>query len=70
MYKELLYGPLANFPSALLVILLIWSLVWKGIALWRSARKNQRNWFIALLIISTAGVLEIVYLAFFQKKRK
>lgn len=41
---------------------LVWSLVWKGMALWRSARNNQRNWFVALLVVNTLGLLEIFYL--------
>ncbi|MCJ7805097.1 DUF5652 family protein [Patescibacteria group bacterium] len=70
MLKTLLYGPAANFPSFLLIVALVWSLIWKGLALWKSARNNQRYWFVALLIVNTVGLLEIVYLAFFQKKVK
>ncbi len=69
MNPELLYGPLGNFPEVLVFVLVIWSLIWKGIALWRAARQDQRNWFIAILIISSAGILEIIYLAFFQKNK-
>lgn len=53
----------------LLLILVVWSLFWKGLALWRSAKNDQRYWFIALLIINTIGVLEIIYLAWFAKKK-
>lgn len=70
MYKELLYGPISNFPKALLVVFILWSLFWKGLALWKASKNNQKYWFVALLIFSTAGLLEIVYMAFFQKKRK
>ena len=52
------------------VPLLIWSLCWKGFALWRAGRNNQPVWFVACLAVNTLGLLEIVYLAFFQKKRK
>ena len=48
--------------------LLAWALVWKGVALWKAARANQKVWYIALLIINTLGLLEIVYLLFFVKK--
>jgi len=51
---------------AMLALLSLWALVWKGIALWKSSRHNQRNWFIALLILNTFGILEIVYLFYFQ----
>jgi hypothetical protein len=42
--------------------LIIWSLIWKGIALWKAARLAQKRWFIAILIISSAGILEIIYI--------
>ena len=59
-------------PKAQLVFLLlsIWVLIWKGIALWRSAHNNQRNWFIALLVINTFGILEIVYIFYFSSLRR
>lgn len=53
-----------------LVPLIIWEAVWKGIALWKSGRNNQLKWFIAILIFNTVGILPIVYLYFFQKKKK
>ena len=56
----------AGFMS--FVVLLIWSGVWKAIALWKSGRNNQLGWFIALTVLNTAGILEIVYLLFLQPK--
>ncbi len=53
-----------------LAILVVWSMIWKGIALWKSARNNQLGWFVVILLINTLGILEIVYLAFFQKKKR
>ena len=50
-----------------IVIVLIWSLVWKGIALWKSARKKQMIWFIVILVINTIGILEILYIFVFSK---
>ena len=50
-------------------LLIIWTLIWKGIALWKSSRHGQMGWFIALLIVSTAGLLEIAYILWFQKER-
>jgi hypothetical protein len=50
-------------------VVLIWSFVWKGIALWHSSRNHQTGWFIILLIVNTVGILEIVYLLFFRKNR-
>lgn len=52
----------------LILALILWTLPWKGVALWKSARLSQRNWFIALLILNTVGVLEILYIFIFSKK--
>ena len=37
-------------------------LVLKGLSLWRSARRSEKWWFIALLVINTFGVLPAFYL--------
>jgi len=50
-------------------IILFWSLLWTGIVLWRSARLNQRNWFIVFLVVHTGGILELIYLFYFSKKK-
>ncbi len=55
------------FYSALFIALAAWSLAWKGIALWKAARNNQRNWYIALLILNTFGILEIIFIFYFSK---
>lgn len=49
---------------------IVFELVLKAIALWRSARNGQKGWFVALLILNTLGILPIVYLLLFQKKGK
>jgi len=54
----------------LFFLILLWSAVWKAIALWKAGRNNQLGWFVALFIINTAGLLEIIYLLAFQKKIK
>lgn len=53
-----------------LIPLLIWTMIWKGIALWKSGRNNQLKWFIAILLLNTAGLLPIAYLIWFQKEIK
>lgn len=50
-------------------LLAIWSLYWKGRALWKAARLGHLGWFIALLIINTAGILEILYIYIFSKPK-
>ncbi|MGI6712614.1 MAG: DUF5652 family protein [Bacillota bacterium] len=51
-----------------LYILITWAVIWKGIALWHAARNRQLSWYIVLLIINTAGILEIIFLLFFKKR--
>jgi hypothetical protein len=50
------------------ILVLIWSLVWKGVALWKAARNSDKAWFIALLILNTIGILEIFYIFVFSKR--
>ncbi|NTV22625.1 MAG: hypothetical protein HGB03_03655 [Candidatus Yonathbacteria bacterium] len=52
-----------NDPYILLLILL-WVLPWKGYALWLASRRGQKWWFIALLIVNTLAILEIIYIFF------
>ena len=54
---------------ALLSLLAIWALVWKGWALWRAGRNNQKVWFVVLLLVNSLGVLDIVYLFALQPKQ-
>lgn len=44
------------------ILLMVWSFFWKGLGLWHSSRRGQGWWFIALLLLNTAGILEIIYL--------
>jgi predicted permease len=53
---------LSNTQLYLIAILAVWELIWKGLALWKAAKRRQPVWFIAILVINSAGVLPIVYL--------
>jgi Family of unknown function (DUF5652) len=46
----------------MIIIIVLWTVLWKGLALWHSARRGAAAWFIALLIINTVGILELIYL--------
>lgn len=50
----------------ILAIAALWTVVLKGFALWYAAKNEQRGWFIALLVINTLGILEIIYLIWFR----
>lgn len=69
MYVKNFLNPFSMlFPFFILLIII--DLALRGIALWKSARSMQKGWFIFLLIINSLGILPLVYLLFFQKKRK
>lgn len=55
---------------ALFLVLAVWDAVWKGIGLWKSGRNNQLAWFVCILIFNTVGILPIIYLCWFQKKKR
>lgn len=44
------------------IIVLFVDLILRGLALYKSARQNQRYWFIALLVINSVGLLPLAYL--------
>lgn len=46
----------------------VWTLAWKGVALWKAARLSHRKWFIGLLILNTFGILDIIYIYFIARK--
>lgn len=53
----------------LLSLVLLWSLPWKGVALWKAARTEQKKWFIALFLMNTVGILEILFIFYFSKRK-
>ncbi|MBK5215427.1 MAG: hypothetical protein JJE53_01300 [Candidatus Pacebacteria bacterium] len=53
-----------------LLISLLWVLPWKGYALWTAARTRNKKWFIALLLINTFAILDIIYIFYIAKKTK
>jgi len=61
---------LTGIHPIFIALAIIWSLIWKGLALWKSAELRQKYWFIAILVINTLGILEIIYLFFVAKKYK
>ncbi len=68
------YSPFA--PALMLALLpflflaAVWTLAIKGYALWHAARNGQREWFIAILIINTLGILELIYLVWFRSDKQ
>ncbi len=58
------------FAGILILALIAWSLYWKGRALWVAAKNNDLKWFVAILLINTLGILEILYIYVFSKNQK
>ena len=54
----------------LLLAVVVWSVAWKGLALWKAARKGSKVWFAVFLIVNSLGILEILYLYVLSKKSK
>lgn len=53
----------------ILTLLALWTIPWKGVAFWKAARLNDKWWFVALLVVNTLGLLEILYIFIFSKRK-
>lgn len=50
-----------------IILLQLWTIPWKGLALWVAANRKDKRWFIILLLLQTLGLLDIVYIFFIAK---
>jgi hypothetical protein len=67
-----MFNELTSIPfdaKVWVLVLFAWSLVWKGLALWRAAKLGSKPWFVAFLVVNTVGILEILYLYVFSQPR-
>lgn len=55
--------------APILIIFVLLDIFLKGMALWKSAKLGQKYWFVALLLINSVGILPIIYLLLFSKKK-
>ena len=67
MFTDILDIPLNR--ELWFVALFIWTIAWKGLALWKAARHGKKEWFIPLLVINTVGILEILYIYVFSQPK-
>jgi len=63
------------FPNVILLwlvipLVVVWSMAWKGIALWKAGRNDHLAWFIVLFIVNTLGILPIIYIFAFSRKKE
>ena len=49
------------------ILAALWTIPWKGVALWKAAQAKQMGWFVAILILNTLAILEITYIFYFSK---
>lgn len=54
-------GGMATFGVVMLV-LIAWTLFWKGLGLWHASKNNKPYWFVAFLLINSVGILELIFL--------
>jgi len=73
MINNYFLGLSSTMQTVIFWVITVWSLVWKGMALWKASKKSQKYWFVAILVLNTIGLLEIAYIFYFSKlkgKRK
>lgn len=58
---KIVYGNnvLAN---PIVIVMALVDLIVKGFALWKAAKLNEKNWFVALLITNSFGIFPAIYL--------
>jgi hypothetical protein len=47
---------------------MLWTLPWKGYALWTASKTGQKRWFIVLIVLNTFAILDIFYIFYVAKK--
>ena len=67
MYLQDMFANMTQNQAIVLMFFILWSLAWKGFALWISATEKNKWWFIAVLLFNSAGILPIIYLLGFSK---
>ncbi len=56
--------------SWILLLIALWTLPWKAIALWKAARRKELAWFIVIMIFNTLAILEILYIFIFSRRKQ
>jgi hypothetical protein len=53
-----------------LMVAVIWETIWKGMGLWYAARNGHKGWYVAILVLNTLGILPIIYILMYTKKKQ
>jgi len=64
-----LLSPANPWFYLILICILVWTLPWKGVALWKAAKNKSKAWFVVLLILNTLAILDILYIFIYSKPK-
>lgn len=51
------------------IVGVLWVIPWKIYSLWIASKRNEKGWFVALVILNTFAILEIIYIFAIAKKK-
>lgn len=68
MTETLLFLGFTGLVASFVAVFIVWTFLWKGLALWTAARKGSKIWFIVLLFVNTLTILEVLYVLYFSKR--
>ena len=58
-----------SWVIGLIILGVVWTLIWKALAMWRAAKVGSKVWFVILLVVNTLGIMDIIYLYVVSKPR-
>lgn len=61
------FSQMPSWVTPAIIILAVWSSVWKALALYKAGRIRQPVWFVVMFLVNTVGILEIFYIFVFSK---
>ncbi len=68
--EEVLIEQFLMENSWVILLIILWVLPWKGVALWKAVKNSHKWWFVVLLVVNTMAVLEIIYIFYFSRKKR
>ena len=54
--------------NLIVLVMVIWSIFWKCYSVWTAVKRGDKRWFVALVILNTAGILDMIYIFGVVKK--
>lgn len=51
------------------ILIAVWTLPWKIMALWRAAKRGEKLWFIILLVVNSLAIPGILYIYVFSRQK-